>query len=336
MRRLGRRNPVQSHLSSFPVDVPGHDDMNAVSQTKNRKGSPAKYEAALNLFDPRRGDQAFKLERIDDASQFALPQRCNYFTILWIEKGTGTFHLDLAAHRFAGPAILFFNPYQTFFLAQKLPICGLSLQFHANFFCIETYHEAIGCNGVLFNDVYGPSQVPVGDSVASDFRNLAAMTEREFRTGGLAHTEALVSLLKLFLINATRLKLDQRQITHSPGASSKPSVLERLTELIEQHFRTRHGPAEYASALHITPKALGKLAKAHFGRTTTELIRDRLVKESKWQLLHTRRPVKEIAKGIGFDDELYFSRLFKRATGFSPTAFREFETAIRGGSNLSM
>ena len=33
---------------------------------------------------------------------------------------------------------------------------------------------------------------------------------------------------------------------------------------------------------------------------------------------------------------LYFSRLFKKSTGVSPTYFREFETAVRGGSNLSM
>lgn len=33
---------------------------------------------------------------------------------------------------------------------------------------------------------------------------------------------------------------------------------------------------------------------------------------------------------------LYFSRLFKKATGYSPTFFREFETEIRGGSNLSI
>jgi AraC-like DNA-binding protein len=57
---------------------------------------------------------------------------------------------------------------------------------------------------------------------------------------------------------------------------------------------------------------------------------------AKWQLLHTLRPVKEIAREVGFDDELYFSRLFKKATGMSPLHFREFETEIRGGSNLSM
>jgi len=39
---------------------------------------------------------------------------------------------------------------------------------------------------------------------------------------------------------------------------------------------------------------------------------------------------------VGYRDELYFSRLFRKATGVSPTFFREFETEIRGGSNLSM
>ena len=38
-----------------------------------------------------------------------------------------------------------------------------------------------------------------------------------------------------------------------------------------------------------------------------------------------------LAAELGFDDELYFSRLFKKATGVSPVHFREFETAIRGG-----
>jgi AraC-like DNA-binding protein len=97
-----------------------------------------------------------------------------------------------------------------------------------------------------------------------------------------------------------------------------------------------HAPAEYAERLHVTPKTLGRLVREHLGTTPTELIRGRILTHAKWQLLHTLRPVKEIAREVGFPDELYFSRLFKKATGCSPTFFREFETAIRGGSNLSM
>jgi len=42
-----------------------------------------------------------------------------------------------------------------------------------------------------------------------------------------------------------------------------------------------------------------------------------------------------LAKAVGMS-EFHFSRLFKKATGCSPTFFREYETEIRGGSNLSM
>jgi AraC-like DNA-binding protein len=49
-----------------------------------------------------------------------------------------------------------------------------------------------------------------------------------------------------------------------------------------------------------------------------------------------QEPEKVIARKVGFGDELYFSPLFTKAAGVYPTCFREFETAIRGGGNLSL
>ncbi len=292
-------------------------------------------EVSFRLFDPRRGDVAFKAEALPPESALTQPQRLNLFTILWIQEGHGIFHADLAEYSFRGPALLFFNPYQTFFLLPESSLRGVSLQFHANFLCIETHHEAIGCNGVLFNDLYGEPQVRLPAEVLPEFAGLISDMRREFSTAGVAHSELLLSYLKVFLIKATRLKIEQQKLAVA-GTAGKPPVLEQFTQLVERHYQSKHSPSEYAALLHITPKVLGRLVKLHFRRTPTELIRERVLKHAKWQLLHTRRPVKEIAFEVGFADELYFSRLFKRATGCSPAFFRDFETAIRGGSNLSM
>lgn len=132
-------------------------------------------DVPLRLFDPRQGDVAFKLEPIRATSEFSQPQRCNYFTVLWIRNGTGRFHADLSSYDFRGPALLFFNPYQTIFLAPASELDGVSMQFHANFFCIETYHEAVGCNGILFNDIYGQPLVHLDESLVPEVEHLLAM-----------------------------------------------------------------------------------------------------------------------------------------------------------------
>lgn len=289
----------------------------------------------LRLFDPERGDLPLRLRPLETET-LREPQRSNCFTVVWVRKGQGGFHPDLASHPFAGPTLLFANPYQTLFLSSDSALDGVVLQFHANFLCIETHHEEVGCNGVLFNDHYGEPQVRVDERSAAEIEMLLGQMEREFQAGGLAHSELLVSLMKILLIKASRLKLDAIETRDLHPVVDRPDVLARLTTLIEENYRTLQRPAQYAPLLSMTPKALGKLVKKHFGKTLTEMIRERVLKHAKWQLLHTLRPVKEIAAEAGFADELYFSRLFKRTSGFSPSAFREFETAIRGGRNLSM
>jgi AraC-like DNA-binding protein len=38
------------------------------------------------------------------------------------------------------------------------------------------------------------------------------------------------------------------------------------------------------------------------------------------------RPIMEIAEAVGFDDSLYFSRLFSKRFGFSPSDYRKSKT----------
>lgn len=292
-------------------------------------------DAPLDLYDPRNGDLSLKIEPFQvPAGDGDLP-RSNYFTVYWAQEGSGVFGADFGRYPFVSNSLLFLVPYQLARIASAEPVCGLALQFHANFFCIETHHEEVGCNGILFNDIYGFPVVTLEDGEAREVARLFEDMGRELRGGGLAHAEVLVSYLKILLVRATRWKLQQQDVSRRP-AHRAPVEIRRLQELIETHFRTRHTPADYAELLAIAPKSLARWTRLHLHKTPTELIRERIVKQAKWELLHTVKSVKQIATDLGFDDIFYFSRVFKRATGCSPSFFRDYETEIRAGRNLSM
>ncbi len=289
----------------------------------------------IRSYEPDRGDPPLILDSLH-LTHIGKPQRSNFFTILFIERGTGSLVSDLIHHAISGPSIWFLNPYQIFLLSEDTPIRGACLQFHANFFCIETHHQEVGCNGVLFNNPYRDPKLALDEDLMIEFRSMFSELEREIGKVEVANSEMLVALLKILMIRATRLKLSNTPENISPFPTRIPSSVTRLAEMIEEDYTTIHRPADYASRLAITPKALGKLTKRHLGVTVSEMIHGRILNHAKWQLLHTLRPVKEIAAEVGHTDEYYFSRFFKRRTGMSPTEFRKYETRIRGGSNLSI
>ncbi len=288
------------------------------------------------LYDPRSGDEAIRIEGLRLGSQTYEPARTNCFSIYRIESGSGTFWADASQFSFGPDVLLFFVPYQHIRFAPSRPVHGDVVQFHANFLCVETFHAEVGCSGLLFNDPYGIPLVVLNAGAKSDVKNLFDQIRKEHEDRDLAYSEAMLAHLKVLLILATRLKSPMGGACGPGTTDLRHPLLVELRDLIEQNYRTLHSPTEYAKRLHVTPKTLGRIVREFLGTTPTDLIRNRILIHAKWQLLHTLRSVKEISRELGFEDELYFSRLFKKATGQSPTFFREFETEIRGGSNLSM
>jgi AraC-like DNA-binding protein len=56
---------------------------------------------------------------------------------------------------------------------------------------------------------------------------------------------------------------------------------------------------------------------------TQELIKLRVEKAKRLLIGHPNLEIKQVSSAVGYEDPLYFSRLFKRETGFAPTAFRD-------------
>jgi AraC family transcriptional activator of pobA len=108
----------------------------------------------------------------------------------------------------------------------------------------------------------------------------------------------------------------------APETAPQADLFRRFEALLERHYLAHWSVAQYAAALSITPTHLSRVTRAATGHAASQLIVERIVREARRNLVYTNLPVSTIAYALGFEDPAYFSRLFARATGHSPRAFR--------------
>lgn len=103
-----------------------------------------------------------------------------------------------------------------------------------------------------------------------------------------------------------------------------------FAELLERQFPiespnhrlTLRTAKDFAERLSVHVNHLNKVLKESTGKTTTELISNRLTIEAKILLKQTDWNISEIAFSLGFEELAHFSNFFKKQTSFTPLAFR--------------
>jgi len=100
----------------------------------------------------------------------------------------------------------------------------------------------------------------------------------------------------------------------------------RLTRVTDYVRSTLNAPPDYAQLARLANLSycqLFRLFKQHLGLSPQQYIEHQRIEVAKTLLTLNRLSIKEIAVQTGFANQLYFSRRFQRATGLSPTQFRE-------------
>lgn len=288
-------------------------------------------QTTFTLINPQNGNLAFKLFSFEDGAAFDHVQRLNYYSLIWVQEGNGKAKVDFNEYDFIENTLFSLVPYQPFMLTANKVMKGKVLNFHPDFFCIHKHHKEVACNGVLFNNIYQPPFISIDEGSVITFNTLIEQMKLEMQNPDLAQYELLVSYLKIFLINAARLKTAQQSAAeHSVRDNEAPFILQTLKEAIERDFKTKHSASDYADTLNISAKALAKVTKTYFNKTLTELIAERIIIEAKRELYLTSKTVKQIAYELGYNDEFYFSRFFKTNADVSPQLYRETVGFARG------
>ena len=112
----------------------------------------------------------------------------------------------------------------------------------------------------------------------------------------------------------------QNERPSSPVANR--SLVSRFFHLLRLNFRAEHRVIFYADHLCVTPKYLAQVVKNTVGVTPKDIIDRSLAMEALNLLRHTDKPIQEISDILGFFDQSYFGRFFKRIFEMSPMQFR--------------
>jgi AraC family transcriptional regulator, transcriptional activator of pobA len=130
-----------------------------------------------------------------------------------------------------------------------------------------------------------------------------------------------LSLTIALFVQIARLSEGAR-LSSDPARTGMAARIERFRALLDERCRTRRAVATYASAMGVTTGQLTRLCHEAFGVSAIEAIDARSIHEAKRLLGYSTLSVKQIASDLGFRDEAYFGRFFRKQTGLRPTEYR--------------
>ncbi len=122
------------------------------------------------------------------------------------------------------------------------------------------------------------------------------------------------------------LRFYKRQFIDRKPLSGK--MVTKVDEMLSAYFENAAAKEglptvnSMASQLHLSPKYMSDLLKQETGKTALELIHLHIISEAKNMLVGGEKTIAEIAYMLGFENPPYFSRLFKKEVGLSPTEFQ--------------
>lgn len=106
------------------------------------------------------------------------------------------------------------------------------------------------------------------------------------------------------------------------GYRSDARILKEMQKYMQENYRTVT-QQQLADHFHMSVSAVSLLFKRKAGKTYSDHLLEIRISRAEELLRLTNASVEEIAEQVGYNDYFYFLKIFKKATGISPAAFRK-------------
>jgi AraC family transcriptional activator of pobA len=264
----------------------------------------------------RNGVSIVDLEYYEDYKHHAVeePHTDDHFTMLVMEAGQIELMIDIETVRIITPAFLLIAPEQIHQLIDMDNSKGWLINIDA---------------AALPNNLRAQMENHLGKPIA--LAPESAITANLFSLMRVA-ANLNIQTADVFIERAVRATLDSAlmlavsavQINGTITLTSSRGVLlyREFKKLLELHFKSWKQTSDYATEMAVSSSHLNDSVKEFSGSPVSAHIQERNILEAKRLLYYTDLTASETGFQLGYEDPVYFGKLFKKHTRLTPLEFR--------------
>lgn len=103
---------------------------------------------------------------------------------------------------------------------------------------------------------------------------------------------------------------------------SEAGLAKEMVRYMQEHYR-EVTQQQMADLFCMSASAVSQIIKRHTGKNYSEHLLDIRIQRAQELLRATNESIERIAELTGYNDYFYFTKVFKKATGLSPSAYRK-------------
>lgn len=277
-------------------------------------------------YDLHKNDHSKLHFEINDARSYfernrknaSIPHRHSFYQLIWF-KTAGRHFVDYNIINHDANTIFFINRNQIHYFCLDSPNDGYLFHFNDDFINRGPKELMNRFSLSIFNEI-GSSCLKLSNQDEKKISLLTSFIESEILTKNNYYKEQVYHYFQNILFQIERL----RRLDGNVNIDSNPShkLAAEFKRLVFQEIESSHNIDYFANRLGTNTKTLTEVSKNILLDTPANIIKHSKLLEAKRMLSNHNISIKEIAYGLGFDDPTYFTKYFKKGTGYTPKQFQ--------------
>ena len=248
------------------------------------------------------------------------PHRHDFYQIMYITEGSGQHIIDFVSYPVEAGYFYFLSPGMMHTWHFEGHTEGYIIDFNGSFFQSFLRDEGYLSHFPFFHSFTNIPLLVLDGATQSLILPILIKILAEYEAQSEGYDDMIrAHLMELFII----LSRAYIPATATYQSYNNRAIIRAFEKLVDTHHLEKRFPKDYAPLLGITPNYLNEICAETIGKSAGQIIRERILLEAKRLLVHSKSNISEIAYQLNFEDNAYFSRFFKKYTGFSPENFRK-------------